>query len=114
MGRKALSFLAAVLATISRVPAAFAAGEIDVGTGITQVDKAVLADKVLKVGTAFAGIAGAVAVLALIFTGLKLMGTTNEARRAEAKQQFIWILGGLALIGLASVVVGFVAWVIKQ
>ena len=97
------------------IPAmAWAAGDVDIGTGITQVDKAALAARILKIGEAVGGTAGAIAVLALVFLGLKMATAANESARAGAKEQFIWVLIGLGVIGLAVTVVGFIAWVVKQ
>lgn len=108
---KYLKVLASVLFMFLYVLPAYA---VDIDTGINQVDKSQLADKIKKIAFGFGSIAGAICLVLLIVVGLRMMSAGSEQKRAEAKQHFVQILIGLGVIGLAEVIVGFVVWLLKQ
>ena len=93
--------------------AAFAADNPDITTGLTDVTNTTVADKIIKIATGVGAIAGAVAVCMLIYAGIKLTTAPNEKGQAEAKGMMVNVLMGLGVVGLAVMLVGFVAYLIK-
>ena len=86
----------------------------DITTGLlTDVQAKTLADKIVAIATGVGALAGAIAVVALIYAGFILTTATDERRKAEAKDLLKNIFIGLFLVGLAVMIVGFVAKLIK-
>lgn len=92
---------------------ALAAENPDIATGLDNVDSATMADKIISIATGVGALAGAVAVVMLIYAGIKMATATNEQGQAQAKGMIINVLIGLAVVGLAVMIVGFIAYLIK-
>lgn len=108
-----LSALWGLLAFNLILPAlSHAAENPEIITGLDAVETSTLASKIITIGTTIGGLAGAVAVVMLILTGFKLTTAANEQAKAEARSHFVQIITGLVVIGMAVVIVGFVANVI--
>ena len=114
---KVITFLSAVSAIfmfIANAATAFAAANNpDITTGLTNVKASDLATKIINIATGIGAVAGAIAVAALIYVGFRMATATDERTRAEAKAHMMQILIGLGIIGLAVMVVAFIAFVIK-
>lgn len=93
---------------------AFAAENPDISTGLENVDKNALADKIINIATGAGALAGAVAVVMLVYVGYRMVTATNENGRAEAKGHFVQVLLGLGVVGLSIMLVGFVCSLIKS
>ncbi len=104
-------WLAAYMAMMPLV--AFAAENPDISTGLDSVDKSTLADKIISIATGVGALAGAIAVAMLIYAGIKMATATNEQGQAQAKGMILQVLIGLGVVGLAVMIVGFVAYLIK-
>jgi len=103
-----------LLALFVSVQCALADNIPDITTGLpTDVQAKTLADKIVAIATGVGALAGAIAVVALIYAGFVLTTATDERRKAEAKDLLKNIFVGLALVGLAVMIVGFVAKLIK-
>lgn len=92
---------------------AFAAENPDISTGLDSVDSSTLADKIISIATGAGAIAGAIAVCMLIYAGIRMATATNEQGQAQAKGQIVQVLLGLGIVGLAVMIVGFVAYLVK-
>jgi len=101
--------LAAALVLWAGAAWAEAQGVVDVSAGLAAADKSALAQKVISIATGVGALAGAVGVIMMIYCGYKMMTSTRENERAEAKGQFISVLIGMAIIGTAVLVVSFLA-----
>jgi amino acid transporter len=86
---------------------------VDITAGLGQVDNATLAEKIIGIATGIGAIAGAIAVAALVYVGFRMATAVDERARAEAKEHMMQILIGLGVIGLAVMIVGFIAYLIK-
>ena len=106
----AVTLLLAML-FLAAVPA-MAADSVDITAGLSNVDKSALAQKIIAIATGIAALAGAIGVISLIYAGFRFM-SGGEKERAEAKQQIIFTFAGLGLTGLAVMIVGFIAYLIK-
>ena len=93
--------------------AAFAAENPDITTGLDDVSNTTVANKIIKIATGGGAVAGAVAVVMLICAGIKLSTSANEKGQAEAKGMMVNVLIGLGVVGLAVMIVGFIAYLIK-
>lgn len=98
---------------VASLPGAlFAVENPDITTGLNQVDASALAEKILKIGLGAGALAGTVAAVMLIYLGFKLK-IGNERSRSDTKEHIMYVFIGLALVGLAVVIVGFFAFLIK-
>lgn len=109
--------LVAVIAQLSLMTAiyatnAFAASTIDISGGLQTVNSTQMAGKIMAVAIGIAGLAGATTVIMLMYNGGRLGG--KEKTREEAKEGITWSLIGLVIIGLGSIIVGFIAYLITQ
>lgn len=85
----------------------------DITTGLSGVEASTVAEKVIGIATGIGAIAGAVAVGMLIYSGIRLATASNEQGQAQAKGQIFQVLLGLGVVGLAVMIVGFVAYLVK-
>lgn len=112
--KKILNILKGVLICLIPAAAAFAAENPDITAGLDSVNQNTLAGKIISIGSGLGGLAGAAAVLMLINAGYKMITANNENDKSAAKEQFKNVLIGLGVIGLAVMIVGFVAYLIKS
>jgi len=103
-----LTLIALIIILVFSVQA-LADTTIDIGAGLDDVSKEALANKIKDILVTIGYFAGIIAVGSLIFSGFKLATAGNENKRAEAKSQIMWTLGGVVLVGMALMIVGFVA-----
>lgn len=85
------------------------AEELDIKTGLEDVDKAALATKIRSIGLGVGSLIGVVAVCAMIFCGFRLATAKDERSRADAISHMMWAIGAVVVVGLAMAAVGFVA-----
>lgn len=91
------------------------AESIPVDSGLSDnVDKDALAMTIKDIFITIGYFIGVVAVGSLIFNGFKIATAGNEAKRAEAKTHIFWTLGAVVLVGLAIMIVSFVAGLIPS
>lgn len=83
-------------------------GMIDVGSGLGEVEKDALAEKILDIITSIGYFIGVVAVGALVYNAFRL-ATGDEKKRADAKSHIFYTLGAVILVGMALLIVGWVA-----
>lgn len=75
---------------------------IDVGSGL-------LSGKLVAVGVFFAGLAGSICLAVLVVMGVRMITTTGEKEREEAKEGVIKALIGLLIIGLSTIIAAVLA-----
>ncbi len=85
---------------------------IDVGSGLAAVEQNLLAEKILDIIKGIGYFIGVIAVGALIYSAFQL-ATGDERKRAEAKTHIFWTLAAVVLVGMALMLVGFVAGLIQ-
>ena len=83
-------------------------GMIDVGSGLGEVEKDALAEKILDIITSIGYFIGVVAVGALVYNAFRL-ATGDEKKRADAKSHIFYTLGAVILVGMALLIVGWIA-----
>ncbi|MEN6487554.1 MAG: hypothetical protein ABFD66_01520 [Smithella sp.] len=86
--------------------------KIDVSSGLTGTRDA-LGTGIQDILKGIAFFAGIVGVGALMFCGFKFMTATDDRDRFQAKAHAFWILGGIALISLSAMIVGYITSLIK-
>lgn len=112
--RLKIMMTALIMLFIFGTPVAFGAGDtIDVGSGLNTVDQSTLAKQIISILTSVGYFIGVIAVGSLIFNGFRL-STGDERKRAEAKTNILWTLAAVVLVGMALLIVGFVAGLIKS
>ncbi|SFH34431.1 hypothetical protein SAMN05660649_04832 [Desulfotomaculum arcticum] len=89
-----------------------AAENPDITAGLDQVDAKSLADKFILIAVGVGALSGAVAAGMLIYLGFKLK-TGNERSRSDTKEHIMYVFIGLGVTGLAVMIVGFAAFLIK-
>lgn len=89
------------------------ADQVKIGEGLNLVDTPKIAGVIIKIALGAAGITGAVAVLALLWVGLRKIGDHSRQGREEAKEHLIDIFKGLGIAGLGSLIVAFIAYLIQ-
>ncbi len=91
---------------------AMAAGSdmVSVDAGLSATGKEALATKVKDIVIGIGYFIGVVAVAALIFGGFKLATVGgNEQKLAEVKRQITYAIGGVILVALSLMIIGFIA-----
>lgn len=84
----------------------------DITTGLQQVDAATLAGKILKIAIGIGALDGVLAAGMLILLAMKLK-TVKEKGREESLTHIQWIFAALGIVGLACILVGFFAYLVK-
>lgn len=86
------------------------ADPVSVNAGLgTTVDQDALATVIKDMAVKVGSLIGVVAIGALIFNGFRLGTASNEQKRAEALGSIKWSLLAVVLVGLAVMLVSFVA-----
>lgn len=101
----------ALLITTLFIAKAFAADNIDITSGLQVVDSKQLASKIMAIALGVASLSGVGAVIMLIYNSSKLGG--KEKTREEGIDGIKWALIGLVVIGLSSIIVGFIAYLVQ-
>ncbi len=112
MKKAKLLLMVLFILCIFTMPALAEGNVIDVGSGLAAVEQNQLAEKVLDIVTGIGYFIGVVAVGALIYSAFQL-ATGDERKRAEAKTHIFWTLVAVVLVGMALMLVGFVAGLIQ-
>lgn len=116
MNKKLIATIKAVLTTVFLFAvsvSAFAAENVDITAGLTEVSSNDVAKKIIYVAVGGAAISGSVAVGMLIYLGYRLK-TATEQKRAEVFEHIKYVFIGLAVVSLAVVTVGFYAFLLKK
>lgn len=111
MKKKFVSLLTTLYFTLMFPVMAFAA-ENGINAGLETVDNEALGSKIVGIATGFGALIGAAAVAALVYAGFRMATATTEQAQAEAKGILIRAIAGIAIVGLAVVLVGFFCHVI--
>lgn len=89
-------------------------GTTGIGTGVTAVSPSTLAGDVSNVSLGISAIAGVVALGAITWVGIGRMWDHTPQGRADNKERLIDIFKGFGIVGLATLLVGFAAYLIQQ
>jgi len=90
-------------------------GKIDISGGaIGSVTSKQMVAVFTKLGEGIAAIAGGLAVIMLIYFGIRMVTALEEQARADAVKGIQRVIIGLAVVGLALILVEFVAWAITS
>lgn len=103
---------AALIVTSLLTSVALAAGP-DITTGLDNVDAPTFAGKVMKIAIGVGALDGVAAAGMLILLGMKLKGVGQKGRE-ETLDHLKWVFIGLGVVGLASIIIGFAAYLIKS
>jgi len=89
-------------------------GTIDITGGVIgQVNGQQLAQKITSIATGLAAIVGAAALISLVFNAIKMIAAADDERkRSEAMSGIRYTLIGVAIAGLAFLIVGFVVFLV--
>ena len=90
------------------------ADPVQIGQGLSKIDTPTIAGIIVKIALGAAGVTGSVAVLALLWVGLRKIGDHSRQGREEAKEHLIDIFKGLGIAGLGSLIVAFIAYLIQN
>lgn len=84
----------------------------DITVGLQQVDASTLAGKILKIAIGVGALDGVLAAAMLILLAMKLKAA-GEKGRMESLDHMKWVFIALGIVGLACVIVGFFAYLVK-